>query len=155
VFIRVHPCSSGCICVHLWLIGFFFLCVLRVLCGENLSFEAAHHANYGGPKSRRDNPQTIALFSPCPWRLWLASFPLCDLCALVVNVFFFFRPPTTDQRRTTTAHEFALPSAVVRRLCSFIYHPSSLICPLCPLCLCGESFLPDLPVLPVRITDDG
>jgi hypothetical protein len=30
---------------------------------------AAHHANYGGPKARMDNPQTIALFSPCPRRL--------------------------------------------------------------------------------------
>jgi hypothetical protein len=44
----------------------------------------------------------------------------------------------TDDQPPTTAHEFVLPSAVVRHLCSFIYHPSSLICPLCPLCLCGE-----------------
>jgi hypothetical protein len=36
--------------VHLWLIGFFFLCVLCDLCSENLSFVAAHHANYSEGK---------------------------------------------------------------------------------------------------------
>jgi hypothetical protein len=38
--------------VHLWLIGLFFLRALRDLCdlcGENLSFVAAYHANYGRP----------------------------------------------------------------------------------------------------------
>jgi hypothetical protein len=75
--------------VHLWLIGFFFLSVLCDLCSEHLSFVAAHHANYGGPKVRMDNPQAKALFSPCPLRLWLASFPLCALCAFVVNAFSF------------------------------------------------------------------
>jgi hypothetical protein len=33
--------------VHLRLIGLFFLHVLGDLCGEHLSFVAAHHANYG------------------------------------------------------------------------------------------------------------
>jgi hypothetical protein len=104
---------------------FAFLCVL---CGEHLSFVAAHHANYGRPKSRTDNPQATALFSPCPWRLALASFPLCVLCAFVVNVFSFF-----DHRRTTTAHGFARPSSVCRlpssvcRLPSHVYRLTSFV----------------------------
>jgi hypothetical protein len=44
---RLTPYFS--IRVHLWLIGFFFL-------------RGRHHANYGGPKSRKDNPQATALF---------------------------------------------------------------------------------------------
>ena len=77
---------------------------------------ASHHANYGGPEARTDNPQTTALFPPCPLRFCLASFPLCALCAFVVKIFSSFddRPTTNDDR--LTCRNDATKSERVRKL---------------------------------------
>jgi hypothetical protein len=71
---------------------------------------ARHHANYGWPEARTGEFPVItflsSVFSAC---LRLASFPLCALCALVVDAFSFpslevlwrifdQRPTTNDDR---------------------------------------------------------
>jgi hypothetical protein len=83
---------------------------ISVLCPRNAlassSSVARHHANYGRLKSRTDNPQIIALFSPWPLRFCLASFPLCALCASVVKC--SFSRPSAESASGDASHKMAL-----------------------------------------------
>ena len=93
---RKAPCSSVCICVHLWLICFFFLCVLCVSVVKcPFSRPSAVSA------SLRCLPQNGSFLPDLPGLPVNLPAPSDSGLPLVAGMTAFTRP-TTDQRPTTS-----------------------------------------------------
>jgi hypothetical protein len=123
--------------------------VLCDLCGEHLSFVAAHHANYGWGNSTL---AAIFAFIHHPSSLICSSCPLClgGEClffSIVNGPVTHLRRPTNDDRRPRMDSRVRRPSTVLRltsnvfRLTFLPYLPVlPVIFPLASWCLCGKSF---------------